>query len=144
MDILVLEGVVGELLQQFIRRVEDESAVVGVCAPQPPALLHVRCKDGRTTQTGLVTHKPDDHVLRQDRDGELVTLHDSRGNTEAYVPFLRGCVYTRAIVVLQETETVEDVHHEPDGWEFHVNSTPRLGSIVLLKGQVHVVTQLQL
>ena len=61
-----------------------------------------------------------------------------------YIPLLWRGIYTRAIVVLEEAETVKDVYHKPDGRELDIYATTGLCGHILLKYHTHVITDLQL
>lgn len=62
----------------------------------------------------------------------------------AYIPLLRGNVHSGVIIVLQEAETIENVHDKSDRWELHINASTRFSGYVLFKCQVDVVTHFQL
>ena len=40
---------------------------------------------------------------------------------KTHIPVLRWVVHPSTIIVLQETETVENVDHKADGWELHID-----------------------
>ena len=55
-----------------------------------------------------------------------------------------GHVYSIAIIVLQETEAVENVHHESDGRKLAVDSCTTFRGCVSVEGDVYTRTDFQL
>lgn len=64
--------------------------------------------------------------------------------SDMYLPVLRGNIMSTLIVVLEETETIENVDDESDWREFDVDPSSRLPSIVVGKGHLSTWGKLQL
>ena len=60
------------------------------------------------------------------------------------MPILRREVSPTAIVVLKETEAVENVNDESDGRKLYVDPSTRLSGSVVVEGHVHSTPDFQL
>lgn len=135
----VLEGIVWVLFSDVGRRGKDECVRASVFIPQPRTLLHIRGKDGRPTQPSSVTTEPKQHILKK-KQGLLIS---GRG-LSPYVPLLRCEIDSRIVIVLEETEAVENVHYKSDWGEIHIYPSPRLRGSVAFECHIHMVTYFQL
>ena len=62
----------------------------------------------------------------------------------AYSPVLWRTVNPTTIIVLQEAESVENVHHKANRWKLHIDPTAGLGGSVVVEGHIQSRAYLQL